>query len=272
MGLPFYPVAHMVAGELLLDEYGSASIAYSLRKLKTGVTNVIRVRRSSDSSEQDFTAVEVMNGALTTFTGAGDGFVATWYDQSGNGNDATQSTANLQPQIVSSGSVITDSDSKNSIHFSTIASNIRHLDISTVSASTSDSTLVASIDPNPQATTHYLLDFSAGRLIYEVGSTEAAIWDGGAKGTTFGGSDPAIISFVCGATTFDTRVNNAVSVNDDVSYTQRAFDGTISLGSNNAGTGGSVSAHVNEVVLWLSDKSSDISDIEGNMNSSWGRY
>jgi hypothetical protein len=33
----------------------------------------------------------------------GDGFVATWYDQSGNGRNATQTTAGQQPRIVNSG-------------------------------------------------------------------------------------------------------------------------------------------------------------------------
>ena len=37
-----------------------------------------------------------------------DGFVETWYDQSGNGNDATQATASLQPKIVNAGSLLAD--------------------------------------------------------------------------------------------------------------------------------------------------------------------
>ena len=37
-----------------------------------------------------------------------DGFVETWYDQSGNSKDATQATANLQPKIVNAGSLLTD--------------------------------------------------------------------------------------------------------------------------------------------------------------------
>jgi hypothetical protein len=36
-----------------------------------------------------------------------DGFVETWYDQSGNGNNGTQTTASLQPKIVDAGSLIT---------------------------------------------------------------------------------------------------------------------------------------------------------------------
>ncbi len=36
------------------------------------------------------------------------GFVETWYDQSGNSKDATQTTASLQPKIVNAGSLLTD--------------------------------------------------------------------------------------------------------------------------------------------------------------------
>jgi hypothetical protein len=36
-----------------------------------------------------------------------DGFVETWYDQSGNGNNAVQATAGSQPKIVDAGALIT---------------------------------------------------------------------------------------------------------------------------------------------------------------------
>jgi hypothetical protein len=45
--------------------------------------------------------------ALLAFVGAGNGFVTTWYDQSGNGRNATQTTAGQQPQIVSNGVIET---------------------------------------------------------------------------------------------------------------------------------------------------------------------
>jgi hypothetical protein len=44
--------------------------------------------------------------SLTSFCSGTNGFVTTWYDQSGNSRNATQTTASLQPQIVSSGSII----------------------------------------------------------------------------------------------------------------------------------------------------------------------
>ena len=93
----------------LLDTY-SAAAAYSLRQLKTGVTNVVRVRRSGDNAESDFTADEITDGTLLSWVTASgtQGFVTTWYDQSGNGNDATQVTAGSQPKIVNASAVLTN--------------------------------------------------------------------------------------------------------------------------------------------------------------------
>lgn len=93
----------------LLDLYPSAAAAYSLRRLRNGYTgSAIRVRRASDNTEQDigFSNNQLDTSSLTTFCSGTNGFVKTWYDQSGNGRDATQTTAANQPQIVSSGSVI----------------------------------------------------------------------------------------------------------------------------------------------------------------------
>jgi hypothetical protein len=94
----------------LLDTYPGAFAAYSLRKLRTAYGgSAIRVRRSSDNTESDIG----FNGgggldttALTTFVGAGNGFVRTWYDQSGNARNQIQTINANQPSIVTSGAVI----------------------------------------------------------------------------------------------------------------------------------------------------------------------
>ncbi len=94
----------------LLDLYPNAAAAYSVRKLRTAYTgNAIRVRRSSDNAESDigFSGANLDESALTSFCSGTNGFVTTWYDQSGNANNAINTTAANQPQIVSSGSVIT---------------------------------------------------------------------------------------------------------------------------------------------------------------------
>ena len=94
---------------LLSKVVGDASASYSLRDLndKAGNNKVVRVRRESDNNEKDFTAKDVSNGTLTDWVGTGnDGFVETWYDQSGNGNDAVQLTAGSQPKIVDAGVLV----------------------------------------------------------------------------------------------------------------------------------------------------------------------
>jgi hypothetical protein len=107
-GLPL--ATYIPLAPLLLDAYSGAAAAYSLRKLRELYSGAaIRVRRSSDNAEADIgfnVNDELDTIALLAFCGAGDGFVKTWYDQSGNGYDAAQATAANQPQIVSSGSVI----------------------------------------------------------------------------------------------------------------------------------------------------------------------
>lgn len=75
---------------LFLDVITGASYAYSLRKLRNGYAgSCIRVRRSSDNTEQDigFVANFLDIASLTSFVGGDIGYVVKWYDQSGNGFD-----------------------------------------------------------------------------------------------------------------------------------------------------------------------------------------
>lgn len=124
--------------QYLLDMIPNAthSVAYSVRKLRMGYTGpALRVRRSGTSggsggSPQGDVAFDqngfVSSSSVITITNAGggysvgtkvtlstffgasayNGFVSIWYDQSGSGNNAVQSTAGAQPQIVSAGALL----------------------------------------------------------------------------------------------------------------------------------------------------------------------
>lgn len=87
----------------LLDAYGGAHAAYSLRKLNSDYTGAaIRVRRNSDSAELDvgFDADGNLDIAVTdAFYDGSNMQVKTWYDQSGNGNDTTRNTGSAQPLL-----------------------------------------------------------------------------------------------------------------------------------------------------------------------------
>lgn len=99
-----------ILGAILDQLSTSPTVAYSLRKMRSAYTdNAIRVRRSLDNAEQDigFVNNDLNTTELLAFVGAGNGFVTTWYDQSGNNRNATQSTALNQPRIVTDGVVQT---------------------------------------------------------------------------------------------------------------------------------------------------------------------
>jgi hypothetical protein len=101
---------------LLLDLFPNASAAYSLRKLRSAYTgNCIEVRRSSDNALQNigFVNNQLDTASLLSFVGAGSGFVRTWYDQSGQANNGVQITNTRQPQIVSSGNILTHNGNPN---------------------------------------------------------------------------------------------------------------------------------------------------------------
>jgi hypothetical protein len=98
----------------LLDNFSGAAAAYSLRRIgpSSYFGPAIRVRRDSDNTLRDigFTPDGQLDTVgLLDFVGVtGSGFVNTWYDQSGNGNNATQATAGNQPLVIISGSVVVE--------------------------------------------------------------------------------------------------------------------------------------------------------------------
>ena len=111
--LPTRVVPAAPSGGYLLDAtFADTTLryAYSLRKIKTYAGPLLRVRRNSDNATLDVFADA--NGLLDTtallaFAGAGDAFVAIWYDQSGNANHALQTSTTSQPLLVQNGQIVT---------------------------------------------------------------------------------------------------------------------------------------------------------------------
>lgn len=113
------------APSLLLDTYPGAAAAYSLRKLSSSYSgSAIRVRRASDSAEQDiaFSGNDLDTASLTSFCTGTDGFVTTWYDQSGGGNDATQATTTRQPKVYDNAGGVEQENSKPCVVFASASS------------------------------------------------------------------------------------------------------------------------------------------------------
>jgi len=81
--------------------YTQAVGAYALRRLFGAYTGAqVRLRRSTDNAETDVTFDKYgypVNFDVETWLGGGTGYVVTWYDQSGQANDLTQTNATVQP-------------------------------------------------------------------------------------------------------------------------------------------------------------------------------
>ena len=92
----------------LLDTYSGAAAAYSLRQLSSTYTGdaIVVTTNGSDSASIGFVNNELDMASLEAFAGGGDAYVSVWYDQSGNGNNATQTSFSAMPKIVSGGSTI----------------------------------------------------------------------------------------------------------------------------------------------------------------------
>jgi hypothetical protein len=80
----------------------TAKAAYSLRQLSSSYSSsAILVRRSSDNLTQGigFVNGNLDTATLKTFVGGNNGFIDTWYDQTGNGNNIRQTTTANHPLL-----------------------------------------------------------------------------------------------------------------------------------------------------------------------------
>ena len=108
---------------LLSTPYGKgAAAAYSVRRLSNNATRAMRIvvdadANGPDASDNEYDIGFDANGELDIArieelcdkgTGNYDAYVTTWYDQSGEGNDATQTAYASMPKICDAGTVITE--------------------------------------------------------------------------------------------------------------------------------------------------------------------
>lgn len=271
----------IVSLKYLLEEYAGATAAYSTRLLRTGYTgSCMRVRRSSDNTEQDIGFVNNIldTTSLSSFVGAGNGFVRTWYDQSGMGFDLEQSTTSLQPRIVNSGTIDT-LEGKPAPFFvngtnnylvtngtKNISQPITKFSISKLTANTG---IDASILCDSKAT-------SGDRIaVYHSGTSDAptnTLLYGARTFRTIEAStaDTRLISILFNGGSSIARTEGVQRATLDPG--NGGFVSGITLGRNTNLNGYEFSGHIAEFVVYASNKSSDFVGIESNINGWWGAY
>lgn len=243
---------------LLLDTYTGAAAAYSLRQLRTGETEAVRVRRSSDNTEQTigFSGGELDTTALATFCGSSDGFVKTWMDQSGNGNDATQTTAANQPKIYDGTSGVVTENGKPALYFETSFISAPTISMSAATCfvhhTNFDATfrMAAAFDRNDNS---FFYDIVTGYRLRNGGNIQIT----GLSSTT----SKLVYALIDGAGS-ELGINGATATTGTLSVLGGHMDLDIGkrLSSYWKGT-------FSEVVVYDSDQSSNRTNIESNINT-----
>ena len=248
---------------LLLDTYTGAFAAYSLRKLRTAYTgSAIRVRRSSDNTESDIG----FNGgggldttALATFVGAGNGFVRTWYDQSGNGRNQIQATNNNQPSIVTSGSIILD-NGKPCISQDGVSGRI--LTLNTVISTSSLSVFqVFKINDNS-----FITNFGGGSSYLLFGFTVSFAPDTLTVNSRFKNGSSLVTN---DAPQVTTNYGNNTQLLSSAFYSGGATFSTFGWGNS---TSFPTTGNVQEHIWYTSSQASNRTGIESNINSFYTIY
>ena len=220
-----------------------------------------------------------------------DGFVETWYDQSGNGSDATQLTAGSQPKIVNAGSLVTGGidflDGTDTFLETTNSDicNVPQLSLFTVLTPhiASSQTSAFSCGANVAGSSGY-----GGWVMNLNGYADRASFQTQAKGVTNSGvngihsvqtgvtSSEALVSF---ASTFP---NASISRNGETAVTTSSMNAPSQPSANTRRfrigcsftfrTANFYTQPIKEIILYTSDQSANRPAIEANINNQYDIY
>jgi hypothetical protein len=272
--------------QLLLDEFPNAAAAYSLRLLSSSYTgNCIEVRRSSDNALQN---IGFVNGVLDTasllsFVGAGNGFVRTWYDQSGNVNDCVQ-TNNNAPLIVINGDLVKNTNNINSIDFESTGGRVRleftqknaisgvdYIGVFTMYQNLSDSRRDFFGFTNPNNNARFVISDSRDnpfRIRFEFRRLDNSLISS-AEELTASTTDNKVMTFIRNYANASNliRRNGVITISSITSDTGLTAD-------TNAGTNSGIGSifnftvvkFISEIILYNTNQDNNIIGIESNIN------
>jgi hypothetical protein len=233
----------------------------------------MRIRRDSDDSETDIgfdSSGDLDTAAIASHCGSASGYVVTWFDQSGNSANVTQSGSVYQPQIYNGTAVITE-NGKPALYF-----NHNKLGISSVS-------------------------WGATRTIFSVFEPVAFDAFDPVFGTRDGSGNFAALVGTTGnykmqqhASGQFTNVDTGIAITTDQQLIYTLFDGTGSEIGKDASTAVSVTLktasaenhslnsrgtdqgdgefYIQEHIIYTSDQSSNRTGIESDINGYYSIY
>ena len=258
----------------LLNDYSGAAAAYSLRLLDNTYTgDAIVVRRASDNTTQaiGFVNNELDTTSLESFCSGTDGFVTTWYDQSGNGYDAAQTTAGSQPKIVSSGSTILE-NGKAAVQFDGGLDQLTSTFGTTYNQPTY-SFLTHNFTSAPSAFDALIGSIGTEHRLITGGSLEYTLQAGGALRYNQYSTNQSLVSYKIQASDpklFFNGTQQSVSAGTQIGTS--GLQGVILGGITSGASSGNTPAKIQELVIYGSDQDSNRTGIETNINDFYSIY
>ena len=215
-----------------------------------------------------------------------DGFVETWYDQSGNGNDAVQQVSGSQPKIVDAGVFLGQVDFLDGVN-TFLETNNSDL------ANLSELSLFGVLEPVTASANEFAI--SAGSIVNSTGNYGGwALWANGysdrldfatqARGSgtnslaqaNITSTSPVVYSATLNGTNGQGAVNGALGTENTSMITPNNTDTTrrkLRLGCQYTFTPASFyRGAIKEVILYNSDQSANRVAIETNINNQYDIY
>jgi hypothetical protein len=208
-----------------------------------------------------------------------NGFVETWYDQSGNGNDATQLTASYQPKIVSAGALVQEGGNA-SLEFDGVDDYLVTTQGYIVEISQNPASVFAVANPDALAEGYLLTEgdsfptYSSSFILNGAGAGNGAatVW---VNATKFGSGFPASLTlggFIYNGTNFQAYLNGAADGASGTADINAETSIQSYIGTRADGTTDFFAGKVSEIITYKSDETANRLAIEANINNQYDIY
>ena len=262
------PCIPMDGDSLLLDDYGAGiAAAYSVRKLSSSYTgDAIRVRRDNDNAEQDIgfdSNGNLDESALDTFV-PDNGFIVKWYDQSGNGIDATQAVSTRQMRVVASnvidkiGSRVAPVSVAGSTHYAMSSA------VSVTPPQTSFAVIKSSL---ASGTRHFIGETLSGTYRFSGNSSFLQLNAGSIINSSGISQAHQLATGLANGASSVLRANGSQIATGNTSGNSYSINQVFGVSATSNFYG-----NMQEILIYTADKTSDFSNIETDINTYYSIY
>jgi len=215
--------------------------------------------------------------ALAAHCGSNDGFVSVWYDQSGNSNDATQTTTANMPKIYDGSTGVVTENGKPAVNYGT-ASDSYFLQLASYTSLSYQSISTITVGSNSKS---FNAEGSISFTMLGLNTSPRYYHNIGLSGGLYL-SYSALEAIQLSTTSQNSQYLSTVYANNSTAsaYFNGTSKGSVASVSGNSarialGYNGGTSYHngnIQEVIIYPSDQSSNRTGIEDNINTFYNIY